>query len=276
MGSASVTYTVVPESRVTTSSLCPFDVNPELDGQQFRLIFTQDPTNPSTYKLTASNPGQFYYNVFYVGEPEAEVALNIDIPEPFVTQGSVPIHVYSDVSIDEGGCFVPSGELSGFTIAQTDGQIIVSGSVPSSGLVYVTVHLDYGLKKTVGYTKDASNNALNSPDINDLTDYVFTVSDAMTDTQTIENQNVFKRDPGFAGMVTDSDENPVPGVTVEIYSPTGSLLATVSTDVDGYYFCSHKHTGKTATYTVTLPDYSLSTRVPIKANALVEVNFTIP
>jgi len=66
-------------------------------GQQFRLIFTPDPASPSTHKLAASNPGQFfYYNVFYIKPPSSTgttLTLTITTPYPFVNQGSVPIHV---------------------------------------------------------------------------------------------------------------------------------------------------------------------------------------
>src|SRR5262249_49977238 len=81
-------------SMITNSSLCTFDEDTSLTGDQFRLILTPD-MSPAIYKLTASNPGQFYYNVIYVGAGSTTVTLTI--PYPFVTQGAVPLHVYSDV-----------------------------------------------------------------------------------------------------------------------------------------------------------------------------------
>jgi uncharacterized repeat protein (TIGR01451 family) len=73
-----VVVTGLPPSMVTDTSYCYFDRDPNTDGQQFRLIFTQEMTN--TFKLTASNPGQFYYNVFYIGSYGDEVTLYITIP----------------------------------------------------------------------------------------------------------------------------------------------------------------------------------------------------
>jgi 5-hydroxyisourate hydrolase-like protein (transthyretin family) len=76
-------------------------------------------------------------------------------------------------------------------------------------------------------------------------------------------------------MVTDSQGNPRANVKVQIYGPDGRLLATVYTDVDGYYSYAYKATGKAATYTLKLPSYNQTKSVTVKANSLVEVNFVI-
>jgi hypothetical protein len=290
-------YRLLPFSQVTSSSLCYFDVDDQTPGQQFRLIFTQDVSNPP-YKLTASNPGQFYYNVFYVGTPGTAVSLTISIPYPFVTQGSVPIQVYGNVSI-VNGCFVPSSPLTGFTItgpSKTSSgaagisldnysgglgsyvTITVSGVVPQSGLVYVTIHLDFGLKGKGGYS-GVNSNAKNDNALLVLpnnSQFVFEWSDTENMySATVMNKNVFKRDPGFAGIVADSDGNPQKDVKVEIYSPTGALLATVYTDIDGWYLYDYKYTGKPATFTITLSAYDQSKAVTMKSNGFVVVNFQI-
>jgi uncharacterized repeat protein (TIGR01451 family) len=46
------TITTLPKSQVTDTSFCVFDRDPDTPGQQFRLLFTQNPSNPGTYKLT--------------------------------------------------------------------------------------------------------------------------------------------------------------------------------------------------------------------------------
>ncbi|MHC4178220.1 MAG: hypothetical protein ACYSWU_11985, partial [Planctomycetota bacterium] len=107
---------------VTASSLCPFDMEPDkgtcsgstgglLDGapcslgnghtdcdggtceqsNQFRTLFTPDVQNWIAYKLNASNPGQYYYNLISEGVPGDSVTLTIEVPYPFVTQGAVPV-----------------------------------------------------------------------------------------------------------------------------------------------------------------------------------------
>jgi len=319
-----ITNDDLPFIRVTDSSLREFDRDSDPDnGQQFGLIFTQDPLNPMGWKQRASNPGQFYDNVFFTGDVDDPVSLDIKIPYPYVTQGAVPIHVYSGVSIGGSGEFVPSGDItSQFTITGTmpDGltamftttpsgalaivlpdyqasptigdtqvTINVSGTVPSSGLVYVTIHLDYGLKKTPGYYKCTGDNADSSTDcvgeflIPNNGVYNFAVMDPATYETEIINVNSFKHDPGFAGIVTDTSDQPQQGVTIKIYKGTSlipsNLIATTTTDSDGVYLLSYKHTGKSATFTVKLEGTTISpnpVKVTVKANGWALVDFIVP
>jgi hypothetical protein len=82
--------------------------------------------------MTATNPGQFYYNSFYsVGMPGDTVAMNIEIPYPFVTHGSNPIHVYSlfEITGQPGTfCLTPIDDISSDFVIRTDG-----GNPSSSG-----------------------------------------------------------------------------------------------------------------------------------------------
>jgi hypothetical protein len=102
---------------VTSSSLCPFDVDPDACGpgntdDQFRLLFTPDVKNWIAYKHNASNPGQYYYNLFYDGTPNSTATLAITVPYPFVTQGAMPLHVYDGLLVDtadsngQDDCFI--------------------------------------------------------------------------------------------------------------------------------------------------------------------------
>ena len=87
---------------------------------------------------------------------------------------------------------------------------------------------------------------------------------------------VFKHDPGFAGIVTDSTNTPVEGIQIQIYDPSNKLLANVITDEDGFYFFYYKHTGKAATYTIKVVGHpELTTKVTIKANQIVQVDFKL-
>jgi len=161
-------------SRVTNSLLCFFDRDPSLAGNQFRLIFTQDPQAPNTYKLTASNPGQFYYNVFVDGTPGDAVSVALTIPYPFVTQGANPVHEYDGATFySNNNCIQPGTDVSsGFTTSpappitlgsygpQSFGSnvtLTVSGTIPASGILYVNIHLDFGLKTQTGYTKGTAS-----------------------------------------------------------------------------------------------------------------------
>ncbi len=302
------TLIALPQNSLTDTSYCPFDVDSSLSGQQFRLIFTPNPSSASTFELTASNPGQFYYNGFFAGVPSSTVMLKVQIPYPFVTQGAVPIQVYSSVGFS-GPCFIPMNIITpGFGITgggtftssgapqiiltdynpQLFGSMVivtVTGQIPSSGLVYVTIHLNYGLKGTIGYGNDLNNDAVNATSgvvlIPNLEAYSFSQTGSSTNgihlsaTVTVQSENVFKKDPGIAGLVLDQNGTPVPGVMVQIYDSSGHLLAAVYTDKDGWYMWSYKYTGKPATFTVSLPSYGQSQSLTLKSNGFVEANFTV-
>ncbi len=221
------TIIVLPQGGLTDTSYCPFDVDSSLSGQQFRLIFTPNPSSPSTFELTASNPGQFYYNGFFAGVPSSTVTLKVQIPYPFVTQGAVPIQVYSSVgfsgpyfipmniitpgyAITAGGTFTSSGApqiiLTDYNPHLFGSMVIVTitGQIPSSGLVYVTIHLNYGLKGTVGYGNDLNNDAVNATSgvvlIRNLEAYSFSQTGSSTTgihlsaTATVQSENVFQKD----------------------------------------------------------------------------------
>jgi hypothetical protein len=137
------------------------------------------------------------------------------------------------------------------------------------------------MKGTSGYQKSTNNaqctNASCTVNLDDNTPYLFEVSGTVNDNETAISKNVFKRDPGFAGLVTHiGSGHPEPNVKVEIYSPTGVKLGTVYTDQDGFYSFNYKHSGKAATYTVKLPVYNLEQPATLKTNSWAIVNFQIP
>lgn len=91
------------------------------------------------------------------------------------------------------------------------------------------------------------------------------------------SENVFKRDPGIGGVVLKSaTTEPIPGVTAEIYDSSGKLVASLVTDINGWFMWQFKMTGKAADYTVKLPAYGLSQTVTLKANGYAIVNFSLP
>ncbi len=297
-------------SAVSDSSLCPFDVDNSAVGDQFRLILTPD-QSASVYKLNASNPGQFYYNVFDgsgTGNP-----IVIDIPYPFVTKGAVPIHIYEQAPLDDNGCLLPGNEVTGCTITTAGGNLSGSGApvillgdyesgtagtvttaevtcpVPDSGFLYVNIHLDYGLKGTTGYSNSNSNvvNAANTTQviIPNMATYTFGFGDGelLTDSDDVQSENVFKRDPGIGGLVLDSDGYPVPNAKVQIFQGISrSAAAAVVTDQDGWYMWQYKWTGKAASFTVKMTPplpYAQTTQsqsVTLKANGFLVVPFTVP
>jgi hypothetical protein len=120
-------------SKVTDSSLCALPTGmcgASPTGPQFRLDDLQDPTFSTVlgttvfndYRINASNPGQFYYNVFRAGAPGSALDLTITVPYPFVTQGANPIQLH-DRARTSGGCYLPGDSLPGFTVTTAGGQV---------------------------------------------------------------------------------------------------------------------------------------------------------
>jgi len=103
---------------VTSSSLCPFDVDANAcgGGDQFRLVFTPDVQLWPASKLSSSNPGQTYYNAVVTGTPGDEMPVEIEVPYPYVTMGGQALHVYDAEALTfasgpHGACFVPFGAI---------------------------------------------------------------------------------------------------------------------------------------------------------------------
>jgi hypothetical protein len=267
-------------SKVTSSGLCIFDLN-DADGRQFNLIFTQDPKSPDFFKLTASNPGQFYYNAFYA-VTGGSTTLTLYIPDPFVTQGANPIHVYDGVSLyNDDTCYTPGDAVSATWSKVTGGyEVTFDADDVTSGLAYVAIHLDFGLKGTGGFTKDATNNALKTgSNVLNLTSYNFSFDDdgsaPPVASDTVQNFNIFKKNPGAAGMsLQAATGDPIAGVRVQVLDSKNKVIATVFSDQDGYYQWLYKYTGKPTTFTFRLPDYGKSQSLTFKANGFQEVNFT--
>ena len=290
------TITCLPPSVVTSSSGCLFDRDPTTPNQDFRLLFTPDPRNIPCFRLTASNPGQFVYNIFRTGTPGEEVTFHVTLPYPFVTQGATPFHAFDSVSVlnsDEAQCLVPGNtffanpgeiDLASYGSEPTT-TVDVRLTIPASGFVFLAIHLDYGLKGHSGFTKNMNDDAVDCATGGHLLipnhgSYAFSVSGAQNGTATIENLNIFKRNPGVAGLVrTTNSTDPVPGTTVKLISPRGVLLRSTVTDEDGFYLMIYKHTGKAATYhvSITTPLGDTQTEaVILKANGFVQVDFSVP
>jgi len=275
---------VVPTNIVTSSSFCPFDLIPGTAIQDFKLIFTSDPASPSAYWLAASNPGQFYYNVFYIAGEEDTVDIVINIDPAFVTQGANPVHLYSDIDFN-GVCFVPVSPLGlskdDYTISG-DTITINDVPVPSSGFIYVTVHLDYEAKKVGDWVSDTNLNAISTipgrATIPVGAEYTFSYEVDLTgDSATVASFNTFKKNPGFAGFVFDGSANPIVGATVQL-KLGNTAKATATTDSDGFYFIAYKHTGKATDYKLIASSIGytpVTWTVSVKANTFYYHEFTL-
>lgn len=294
------TLTCLPAALVTDSSGCIFDRDPATSVQDFRLIYQQDPQNWPCYRVVASNPGQFVYNVFYAGTPGANVDFNLILPYPFVTQGANPIHAYDGMSLGECGgqlCVQPGNAFyvgsQQVTLADYGAapepftSIPVSLTVPDSGLVQIAVHLDFGLKRSSGYLRNMYDDALDCATgsvvlIPNHANLEFAVSGAQSGSATIQNINVWKKMVGVAGLVLYAPTlDPVPGASLALYDANRVLVGSAVSDEDGFYVIPYKHKGRAALYSVRMAtkvpsSYKTVVPVTIKANDIVALDFLVP
>jgi hypothetical protein len=258
----------------TNSSLCDF-------GSNFTLVFTPDmkwyTSSTQAYKLSDSNPGQFYYNVFQTG---GDGTVTLTLPYPFVTQGATPIHVYSGLTaVQNNGqtCLQPTGEIKNYQTQVTLGSYpantynstttVTLTGLPTSGFMYINIHLDYGLEKLNGWVKNNANAMYNAtinptmPKVNIIngTSHAFSSSIANSG-DSIANTNEFKKVKGFGGLVyiKTAIVNGVPlwsglqGAKIKLYGPKGNYIEEMTTDQDGWYLSNFVHGGKQSTYKVIL------------------------
>jgi hypothetical protein len=264
-----VILNVLPPTSFTSEGLCPFRNGSTAD--QFRLIYTPDLTSGTgKYKLNASNPGQFSYNIAYNGSGPADVSLPSWVTNWFVTQGAMPVKIYDGGTVLTNGCVQPGNLITSETL-NTGGTSLHVPALSGSG-AYITIHLDYKYKGFSNCTKGLTDSAsCLSPSSSGS--IVSPKTYATIGTHTITSVNIFKNDPGIGGLFTQGG-NPVQGASVQIKDGSGNMLATVTTDQDGWYMWNYKYTGKAATFTVTLqPPYSGTQTVTLKSNSFLVVNF---
>jgi hypothetical protein len=237
------------------------------------------------------------------------VTFVITLPYPYVTQGAKPVHAYDGVTVSGAYptlCLTPGIEvaianatplpitLGSYSPQQHDSvtAVTVTMDVPNSGFIYLNMHLDFGLKGTVGLAKGgpSGNDAISQTYpypvvVPDGYNYLFSVSGAQNDTDSLCNMNGFKRNPGVGGRAgwrysVDGISDVVATVNAKatLMDAKGVLLVTSKTDEDGWYMLPYKWTGKPATVYVTLypmgkPAQTKS--LTMKANAFVEVDFDV-
>lgn len=215
-----------------------------------------------------------------------------------MAQWARSVHAYNSLNTDLGGYLVPGTDVSSlFDINPTSvtwkydgsdvfgeyGQITLTATEEYCGFLYINLHLDYGLKKNIGdLSPNLDNDASGTPlTIEQGCQYAFSVQGpgSFSADDEVMNTNVFKRDPGFCGLVLDEDGNPVVGATVEIWL-NGDLIGTAVTDDDGWYIYSYKHLGKSTKYTLkvrlpgTMNGYDYTQDVVVKANSFSLVIFS--
>jgi len=272
-----------------------------LPNNQLRLAFTPDSQNLPCYKLTASNPGQFYYNVFYSATPGSSVTFRVTLPYPWVTQGAKPVEVYDGVAVKTSGgqtCLVPGNKilagsqqvtLSSYVAKPVMGvttcALSVTVTVPPTGFVFLAIHLDYGLKANPGYGQDAAGDATLCASTGTILipnneSYTFSVSGAASGSATVSSSNAFKKNPVVGGSTQSQIATfSVPGAVVQLKDAKGIVLAAGVSDQDGWCLLNYKANSKAAICYVTVtPPAGYGTAqtksITLKANSYLEVDFT--
>ena len=164
--------------------------------------------------------------------------------------------------------------------------LTVTVTIPSTGFVFVAIHLDYGLKGSVGYGQNATSDATACGKttilVPNLHPYTFSVSGDANGSAIISSYNTFKKNPGVGGLAQSQTTTlSVAGATATLKDSKGGLLASGVTDQDGWYLLNYKATGKSTSYYITLtpPKGAGSPQtksITLKANGYVEANYLTP
>jgi len=157
--------------------------------EYFDIVFT--PSGEGLYKISSTNPGEFYFNILYHSWTSDPQTINYNLADgAFVTVGSMPIHAYqwNDLNGD-GNMRTPAGclnwtELTDITHKITTAQepdlssstITISDVEPCTNIL-ITIHINFDLKKTDAYS---------DPTAFEGTVYTFTANGRVA-TLTVEN-----------------------------------------------------------------------------------------
>jgi len=152
--------------RITDTSIYRYELS------SFDLVFTPSNDGSDMYKLSSTNPGSFYYNALKYGEAGHPVRIEVGLPPdqenaPYDSPNFIVHHTYigstSEVDVHVYGGMLTS-PISGqwvpdwskdvtnlFSITTTaDGKnVTVIGDMPSTGIVFVTVHIDYQISASL-------------------------------------------------------------------------------------------------------------------------------
>jgi hypothetical protein len=93
----------------------------------------------------------------------------------------------------------------------------------------------------------------------------------------VTSLNEFKRIAGGYGRVHWSDDGSgAEGANIMLYNnSTGEVVQTGTTDMEGFYTLTYKHTGKKSVYTVILVEAGMQQLVELKGNGWAEVDFDL-
>jgi hypothetical protein len=247
----------------------------------FDVVFSPDNAT-GTKKLTATNPGTYYWNDILTNPSGAPVAvtLNLQIPasvnpvmaQAFCLKGSTPIHVYSDVmmtnDVTSSATTSPAQPIAGAgnQSLYCTSTVSVSFTIPAGGIRYVTIHLDFQPKGTTGYPSNASSTYVQ--------EFVFhqTGTPPCDTTLTAAGKDV----TGIGGFALTSDGTPKGGLVAQLIQNGNKVKQTDVASADGFYYLIAPSAG---TYSVKLVNaqnmvLATSSNQALTAGLFKEVDFS--
>lgn len=250
-----VVLTAVPVSKIvdygtfTKGYFTDGDFNP-IDS--FECVFT--PSTGSNYKMTATNPGTFYYNLKITNNsPTTSFTAKVNIPSDFVLKPPSP--GASAVQID--------GQL--VTYQFSTGLLTVSNIQISQGqTITLTVHLDYSLKFQYGgpqpYTSTSQTTFAKG--------YALSATVNSVQLAPVTVAAIGKKVTAIGGFLIDTNGFPKGGLTVAATNSSGTTVGTSTSTSDGFYFITLPAAG---TYKVKITN-TLITPVGPVSNIKVVLN----
>ena len=214
----------------------------EIDSMD--VVFTPDKATNSQ-KLTATNPGTYYWNdiVSNPGGAPVTVTLNLQVPasaptpgptlaQAFCLKGATPIHVYSDVlrtnDVTSSATTTPSQPISmaGQQSLTCVSTVSVTMTIPAGGLRYVTVHFDFQPKGMTGFPANSSST------------YVQNFNFHQTGTPPCDTYLTAtgKDVTGVGGFALTSDGTPKGGLTAQLLQNGNKVKQTDVSAADGFYY----------------------------------------
>lgn len=250
---------IMGASHTVIANYVPFTMNNYMTDSDFNTIEGFDVVftpSGSYYKLTATNPGTYYYNLEFMnnGPVIDSPTIQISMPSDFVLKGAQPVQV-DGVPVDYS--------FSDWTLS------VPIRSIGSSQHFTLTVHLDYGLKGTVStYPSDPRTNYVRAYQ------FVTSVNSIKAKAPTLVATG--KKVTAIGGFVTDVNGVPKNGLKVTITDRDGTATDLYTGVMgDGFYFLEVPAGGpyKVEVYNSFRTRVRIQTNVQVSKDAFVQVTF---
>ncbi|MBI1748689.1 MAG: HYR domain-containing protein [Acidobacteria bacterium] len=224
----------------------------------FDVVFSPDGTT-GTYKIPATNPGGFMYNLKLTNNTGAATTFSATITIPnsaslggraFALWGAVPVHVYINGPCPQDGtstditssATIVVNTATGTLSQPLGGPSTLANSVTVSGIpaaigqtVDIQIHMRSRLIGTTGYPATAQTTFFESYDFSaSLTVGTLSINEPILTSFVGSGKKV----TGVGGNLTDINSVAKSGVTVSLYSGSwcsGTALSTATSDTTGFY-----------------------------------------